>query len=41
VGEIAAALDARYAHLPLTWLEFEHGGEGVFVISREDLVGAS
>ncbi len=41
VGEIAAALDARYAHLPLTWLDFEHGGEGVFVISREDLVGAS
>lgn len=41
VGEIAAALDARYAHLPLTWLEFEHGGEGVFVISRDELVGAT
>lgn len=40
VGEIAAAVDARHAHLPLTWLEFEHGGEGVFVISREDLVAA-
>lgn len=37
VGEIAAAVDTRYAHLPLTWLEFQHGGEGVFVISREDL----
>lgn len=40
VGEIAEALDARYAHLPLTWLEFEHGGEGVFLISREDLLAA-
>ena len=40
VGEIAAAVDQRYAHLPLTWIEFEHGGEGVFVIPREDLVRA-
>ena len=40
VGEIAEAVDARYAHLPLTWVEFEHGGEGVFVISREALLGA-
>ena len=37
VGEIAAAVDARYAHLPLSWVEFEHGGEGVFVIAREHL----
>ena len=37
VGEIADALAARYARLPLIWLEFEHGGEGVFVISREEL----
>ena len=41
VGEIAAAVDQRYGHLPLTWVEFEHGGEGVFVISREDLVRAT
>ena len=40
VGEIAEAVDARYAHLPLAWLEFEHGGEGVFMISRDDLVRA-
>ena len=40
VGEIAAAIDQRYSHLPLTWIEFEHGGEGVFVISREDLITA-
>lgn len=41
VGEIAAAVDQRYAHLPLTWIEFEHGGEGVFVITREDLARAA
>lgn len=40
VGEIADAVDARYAHLPLTWVEFEYGGEGVFVISREALLAA-
>ena len=40
VGEIAAAVDQRYEHLPLTWIEFKHGGEGVFVVSREDLVRA-
>lgn len=40
VGEIADAVDARYAHLPLTWVEFEHGGEGVFVIGREALLAA-
>ena len=40
VGEIAAAVDQRYAHLPFTWIEFEHGGEGVFVIPREDLARA-
>lgn len=40
VGEIAPAVDQRYAHLPLTWIEFEHGGEGVFVIPHEDLVRA-
>ena len=41
VGEIAAAVDQRYGHLPLTWVEFEHGGEGVFVITREDLARAA
>ncbi len=39
VGEIEAAVAARYPQLPFTWLEFAHGGEGVFVLTREELLG--
>ncbi len=35
VGEAAAALDAWLADVPLTWLEFAHGGDGVFLLERE------
>ena len=35
VGEAAAALDAWLADEPVTWLEFAHGGDGVFVLDRE------
>ena len=38
VGEIMPQLAQRHAALPFTWLEFEHGGEGVFVLNRQDLV---
>jgi ribosomal protein L3 glutamine methyltransferase len=38
VGEAADRLQARLPSLPLTWLEFEHGGGGVFTIDREALV---
>lgn len=38
VGEIWAEVAARYPQLPFTWLEFAHGGEGVFLLTREDLV---
>lgn len=38
VGNSAAALDEAFADLPLTWLEFEQGGHGICVISREDLL---
>lgn len=38
VGESAAALDRLLPDLPLTWLEFEHGGEGVFTIDRDELL---
>lgn len=31
-------LAERHPGLPVTWLEFEHGGEGVLAISRHDLV---
>ncbi|GGE72632.1 50S ribosomal protein L3 glutamine methyltransferase [Streptosporangium jomthongense] len=37
VGNSRAALDAAYPDLPLTWVEFSNGGDGVFVISEQDL----
>ncbi|ACL72322.1 modification methylase, HemK family [Thioalkalivibrio sulfidiphilus HL-EbGr7] len=37
VGNSQEALMARLPDAPLTWLEFEHGGQGVFVVSAEDL----
>ena len=32
VGNGRTALEAKYSRTPFTWLDFEHGGEGVFVI---------
>lgn len=37
VGNSWTALEAAYPSLPLTWVEFEQGGGGVFVISARDL----
>lgn len=37
VGEIADAVHERYAQLPFTWLEFEYGGDGVFLLHAADL----
>lgn len=40
VGATALTLAEAYPELPLHWPEFEHGGDGVFIISREDLLDA-
>ncbi|WP_323750845.1 50S ribosomal protein L3 N(5)-glutamine methyltransferase [Marinobacter sp.] len=37
VGNSWGAMDDAYPDLPLTWLEFESGGDGVFLITARDL----
>jgi ribosomal protein L3 glutamine methyltransferase len=37
VGNSWPELDAAYPQLPLTWLEFENGGDGVLAIVAKDL----
>ena len=36
-GKGRVALEAKYPRMPFTWPDLEHGGEGVFVISRMEL----
>lgn len=38
IGGSQAEFDARFPDFPAMWPEFEHGGDGVFVIGREELV---
>jgi ribosomal protein L3 glutamine methyltransferase len=37
VGEAAQAFEHAFPQLPVTWLEFENGGDGVFVLTRDGL----
>ena len=39
VGESREAFVSEYPDLPAIWLEFEHGGDGVFVLTRDELTG--
>lgn len=38
VGGSVEEFEARWPRLPVTWVEFEHGGDGVFAITRQHLV---
>ncbi|MCB1677344.1 MAG: 50S ribosomal protein L3 N(5)-glutamine methyltransferase [Halioglobus sp.] len=37
VGNSAQALEQAYPRVPFTWVEFEHGGHGVLVLSAREL----
>jgi ribosomal protein L3 glutamine methyltransferase len=37
VGHSEEALLEAYPHIPFTWLDFESGGQGVFVLTRQQL----
>jgi ribosomal protein L3 glutamine methyltransferase len=40
VGNTERAVRASFPQLPFTWLDFAHGGGGVFLLTREQLRAA-
>ncbi|GAA0519357.1 50S ribosomal protein L3 N(5)-glutamine methyltransferase [Tatumella terrea] len=40
VGNSMVHMMDQYPDVPFTWLEFEHGGDGVFMLDRQQLVEA-
>ncbi len=40
VGATQLALELLFPGIPFMWLDFEHGGEGVFILTRDELVTA-
>jgi ribosomal protein L3 glutamine methyltransferase len=38
VGNSASALEAAFPDIPFTWAAFEHGGDGIFILTRDELV---
>ena len=38
VGNSMIHLEAQFPEIPFTWVEFENGGHGVFVMTRDELI---
>lgn len=37
VGELQSLVEEAYPHIPFTWLQFEHGEDGVFLLTAQEL----